>query len=253
MEYSCENQFLKELFKYIGCRDADIKEVEVDDELPLMSFVVGDTFDGISIDSENWTPFFGTDTPYFCIVSKGIGYVRVDLCMDLSLVKEYLVELYLRKEFMNTLEVLFIHPGIDNPQPVDFGAILHFASCDLVVENMGSIEFAEITNRAILNNNSNMPFTKDLVAVGDVFLNNIIEIRLVSDEHETYADNFRFALSVEELEDYVAVLENEATKGNYAFKFIVNKKEVFDLEAVAAEFEHSQSYWKEVYKEGLAE
>lgn len=254
MEYTYENQFLKELFEYFGCKDAEIKEVRIeDDELPLMSFVVGDTIEGQSIDSPEWTPFFGADTPHFCIVSKGIGYVRIDLCMELSFVKEYLVGLYLKKEFLNTLAVYFNNGAVVNPQPVDFGAVLHFASCDLVVENMGSIEYGEITNRVVLNNTSNMPFPEDLVEVGDVFFNNVIDIQMVSDGHETYADNFRFALSVDELEDYVAILKDEAEKGNYAFKFIVNKKEVFALDAVATEFEHSQSYWKEVYKEGLTE
>ncbi len=253
MENIYENQFLKELFAYFGCKNADIKEVKIDDELPLMSFAVGDTIEGQSIDSPEWTPFFGADTPHFCIVSKGTGYARIDLCIDLSLVKEYLVGLYLKKEFLNTLGVYFNNGAVVNLQPVEFGAVLHFASCDLFVENMGSIEYGEITNRAVLNNTSNMPFPTDLVEVGEVFLNNIIDLRMVSDDHETYSDNFRFALSIDELEDYVAILGNEAKKDNYAFKVIVGKKEGLDLDAAEAEFEHSKSYWKTVYEEGLAE
>ena len=253
MEHNNEKQFLKELFESFGCKNADIKEIKTDDELPLMSFVVGDTYEGQSIDSPEWYPLFGADTPHFCILSKGIGYVRIDLCMEVSFVKEYLVGLYLKKEFLNTLGVYFNNGAVVNPQPVDFGVVLHFASCDLVVENMGSIEYCEITNRAVLNNNSNMPFPADLVEVGDIFLSNIIDLRMVSDDHETYADNFRFALSVDELEDFVAILGNAAKKGNYSFKFIVGKKECFDLDAVEAEFEHSKSHWKTVYEEGLAE
>ena len=254
MEYAYENQFLKELFEYFGWKNADIKEVEVDDELPLMSFAVGDTYEGQSIDSPEWYPAFGADTPRFCIVSKGFGYIRIDLCIELSLVKEYLVGLYLKREPLGeTLAVYFNNGAVVNPHPVDFGAILHFTSGDLVVENMGYIEYGDITNRAVLNNTSNMPLPTDLVAVTDIFLNNVIDIRMVSDEHETYADNFRFALSLEDIEDYIKVLEDEAEEGNYAFKFIVGKKEGLDLEAVEAEFEHSQSHWKTVYEEGLEE
>ena len=141
MEYNSERLFLKELFAHFCCKEEGIKEIDIgDDDLPLMSFAIGDAVEGCSIDCADWKPFFGVDTPHFCIVSQGIGYVRIDLCMDLSLVKKYLVDLYLGKKFLNTLGVYFNNGAAVNPQPVDFGVVLHFASCDLVVENMGSIE-----------------------------------------------------------------------------------------------------------------
>jgi len=252
MEYNSERRFLKELFAYFGCEDADIKEVENhDDELPIMFFIAGDAVEGRSIDSPEWYPFFGADTPHFLILGQRMGVTTISICMELELVKDFLVERYLLKGY-DTLAVYFNKGAVVNPQPVEFGAVLHF--CDsyetLNVENFGSVEYGEITKRAVLSHESNMSFPMDLTEVEHIYLNNAIELRMVSDDHETYADNFRFAFSVEDLEYYVAVLKEAAKKGNYVFKFLVNKKEVFDLDAVEEELAQSKTFWRGVYDEG---
>lgn len=253
-----EVDYLKKVFAAFGCKDADIQEVDAPDDL-LCSFAVNT--EGTPIETPDYESFFSVgDYPRFCVLSKKGAVLQLDFCMELTFVIDYVVGLYLKDDF-DELGVYFISDEDEVPYCVEFGAIIHHIVgnevCAVIVENFGTVSSGEISGRAVFNADSNLPFKKyvnkdledGLVRIDEFHLNNVIDLRLVNAEHETYADAYRFATTIDQLDVSMVILGNRG----YSFKVIVNTRElcVEDAQDVEEEFEHSKNYWRNIYEEGL--
>ena len=247
-----EVQYLKKVFATFGYRDANIVKVREPNEL-IHSFAV--CARGEFIDSPDCESFFSVGNyPHFCILSKKGDVFRLDFCMELTFVFDYVVGLYLEDDF-DDLGVYFIDDENEVPYCVEFGAIID----GVFVENFGTINSGEIFDRTITREKSNLPFREILganhlkrsVFIDEPHLNNIMDLRLVNGDFETYADAHRFATSIDQLNDFMFALRDT----NYTFKVIINTHivSIDEAEDAEEEFEHSKNYWRGIYEVGLEE
>ena len=243
--------YLKKIFASFGYKDADIKKVE-EGYLALSSFAVNTVGDSIK-PFETESLLHVGDYPHFCILSKKGDVLRLDFCMNLLNVADYVVGLYMDDSYEG-LGVYFIKDEEKVPETVEFGAILHQMGESIFVENFGTVNSGEIFDRAVANVESNLPFKqcfKDYVEGGHIWLdefhlNNIMDLRLCDDGFDTSADSFRFATSIEELAAFMDALKGDKV----TFRAIINTHEVKLKTAADAveEFEHSQNYWRSIYE-----
>lgn len=255
-----EITYLKKVFASFGCKDANIQEVDAPDDL-LCSFAVNT--EGTPIETPDYESFFSVgDYPRFCVLSKKGAVLQLDFCMELTFVIDYVVGLYLKDDF-DELGVYFISDEDEVPYCVEFGAIIHHIvgneACAVIVENFGTVSSGEISGRAVFNADSNLPFKKYfnkdfedvLVRIDEFHLNNIMDLRLVNGDFETYADAYRFATTIDQLNDFMVKLSGDGS----SFKVVINTHlvSVDEAEDAEEEFEHSKNYWRGIYEVGLEE
>ena len=249
-----EITYLKKVFASFGCKDADIVQVETGEDL-LSSFAVN--VDGISIESSDCVSLLSVgDYPHFAIVQKKGDYMQIDFCMDLEHVIDYVVKLYLTDDF-DELGVYLISDEDETPYCVEFGAGICCGDDAITVENFGTVKSKKICDRAVLFNKSNLPFRdyfeadidNEDIEVDGFFLSNVMDLRMVNEEHETYADNCRFATTIDQLNGFMNWLRED----DYSFNVIVhtNLLCVESASEVEGEFEFNKNYWRSVYEEGL--
>ena len=247
-----EITYLKKVFASFGCKDASVVQVETGEDL-LSSFAVNTT--GISIESPACESFLSVgDYPYFAIAHKKGDCMQIDFCMDLLNNIDYVVNLYLQDDF-DDLGVYFIDDENEVPYCVEFGAIID----GVFVENFGTINSGKIFGRAVSNAKSNRPFKEYFKAedgefsvfIDEPHLNNIMDLRLVNGDFETYADAYRFATTIDQLNDFMVKLSGDGS----SFKVVINTHlvSVDEAEDAEEEFEHSINYWRGIYEVGLEE
>ena len=246
--------YLKKVFATFGCEDAAIVKV-TDVHDCIHSFAVNAR--GIPIEHPDCESFLSVGYyPYFCILSKKGHTLRLDFCMDLEHVIDYVVKLYLTDDF-DELGVYLISDEDETPYCVEFGAGICCGDDAITVENFGTVKSKKICDRAVLFNKSNLPFRdyfeadidNEDIEVDGFFLSNVMDLRMVNEEHETYADNCRFATTIDQLNGFMNWLRED----DYSFNVIVhtNLLCVESASEVEGEFEFNKNYWRSVYEEGL--
>lgn len=249
-----EVAYLNKVFASFGYKDADIKKVE-EENLLLSSFAVNTA--GESIVPYETESLFNVDIcPHFCILSKKDNVLRLDFCMSLELVSDYVISLYMDDSY-DDLGVYFIKGETGIPETVEFAALIHYKEESISVENFGVVKSGEISDRAIEGAKSNLPlkqYFKEPVEVSNLrveefYLNNILDLRLNKDGFDTDADAYRFATSIEELAAFMDALKGDKV---VFYALIGNSKMNIETAADAAEeFEDSRNYWRGIYEEGL--
>ena len=169
-----------------------------------------------------------------------------------------------------TVRFYYVPGNIDCPlHLLSVGAIVEGVS----IENFGEVENGKIVNRAALGRKSNCTMheyfdtlgTIDTVDVEEYWVNNLMEVSFYNKETDEtrYTTLLKYATSFEELAVKVPVFMMQGEEPRISFGggiyYSIADKATRVVEwlphlkaTIEEEWEHSLSYWKAVYEEGLA-